>query len=342
MNNIVTVFLIVFLGGINDNFAQSTTQQETLIQYDALAKKIEGGYPNHKIVALKDIKINDNVKEAKSIRNLGMINMYKQYDGTLLKKISTDFSGPQETLWSTYYFDNDQVFLISKTRETYNAPSYSDDFDKSKSKRVNQKYYFENGQLIFSSDRNAMDNDNIAQGLLSDIVIYQQAQNISEDVVLTVQKVTNFENPITDIKSLLSLNEVTLSNEAGDYLRFLFDFEQQKIGQLYPYQIAYLHYDFEEDFIIKINYLDREGKGKTVPFGEEELAVAHIEFELKNKELIKRKFMDIADQDGNIEMNDKGEELILQKYLSINGEILKQEYINSNEYWAFQQLMYRL
>ncbi|MCP4439905.1 MAG: hypothetical protein GY810_13250 [Aureispira sp.] len=322
-------------------------QAQDIQQHDARAKKIDlerNGYTDVIFSDADFYKESDPKaysKEGESVYNLGMIHLSKHYKRHSLKKIALKFSGPNSILLSEYYFDSDQVFLVQKTRLTYNASMHSDAYKKEETDTTKHRYYFKEGSLVISSDKKAMQDKSIVQDILSDATLYQKSSNIMEPAVYAVQKATNFKEKIVDIDCQLSLSEVTLTDENGDILRFLYSFSEQIIGRLYPYEVAYLHNDFEDGFLRKINYLDSKGQLKNIPYSEKKLEVASLEFELKNIDLLKQKLADIDDQDGNIETNDKKKKLVLKKYLSATGEVVKQEYIDSDEYWKYQNLIYR-
>jgi len=133
-----------------------------------------------------------------------------------------------------------------------------------------------------------------------------------------------------------SLNEVDLKNGIGDILRFKISANDSLLA--YHCGLCFILYNFDKDMISKITTYGKNGK----IMGDFEFSdIAIVQFKIMKPEDLKVKLARIDKEDGNIEMNDAGEHLVLQTTLNSKNEMLEETYISSSEYWQAQNLLYR-
>lgn len=147
-------------------------------------------------------------------------------------------------------------------------------------------------------------------------------------------KVSVFDTTGGVVKSNMT-GEFDVKNKYEDILRFKFD-----EGGLRSYHcgIVYILYDFEQGWISSISTYGADGKVK----GDDEFDdIAKLEFEIKDMALLHAKFESLDQADGNLKMNDADMKIVLQKTYNSTGKLIKENYINTPDYWKMQHLLYR-
>ncbi|MBL8017962.1 MAG: hypothetical protein JNK43_11870 [Ignavibacteria bacterium] len=130
--------------------------------------------------------------------------------------------------------------------------------------------------------------------------------------------------------------EITIKNAAGNIIRF-------RVGQkdelrAYHCGIVFILYEFSEGWIRNYKTYDVNGKLK----GDDEFrGLAIVEYEIRKPELLHAKFEVLNEADGNIEMNDKADEIVYMKAYDSGKKLLMENYISSKEYWNANNVMYR-
>ncbi len=69
--------------------------------------------------------------------------------------------------------------------------------------------------------------------------------------------------------------------------------------------------------------------------------LAIVEYEIRKPDLLHAKFEVLNEADGNIEMNDKSEEIVYAKVYDSANKLIRENYISSKEYWNANNVMYR-
>lgn len=129
--------------------------------------------------------------------------------------------------------------------------------------------------------------------------------------------------------------ETELKNSKGDILRF-----RVNNDTLLSYHcgLSFILYHFQDGWISTITTFGKNGKLK----GDAEFNdIAIIQFNISKPENLKEKMAKIDTADGNIQMKDAQEQLVLQIIRNTKHEIIEEKYISSDKYWAAQNLLYR-
>lgn len=153
-------------------------------------------------------------------------------------------------------------------------------------------------------------------------------------IINRAAKVSAFDTSGAVVNSTMA-GEFDVKNKYEDILRFKFD-----EGGLRSYHcgIVYILYDFEQGWIKSISTYDKEGKVK----GDDEFDdIARLEFEIKDMALLHAKFESLDQADGNLKMNDADMKIVHQKTYNSAGKLIKENYINTPDYWKMQHLLYR-
>ncbi len=123
--------------------------------------------------------------ESEEIYQLAMVHLERYYENNELKKAVVKFDGHQEDQVSEYYFWNNSLFFVYKTKVYYSKPKSSDDFAKSNKETAENRFYFQNDKLIrwLDNDKNQVDLADAAakkmeEEILSDSYLYS---NIKSD-----------------------------------------------------------------------------------------------------------------------------------------------------------------
>ncbi len=130
--------------------------------------------------------------------------------------------------------------------------------------------------------------------------------------------------------------EVTIKNSAGNIIRF-------RVGQkdelrAYHCGIVFILYEFSDGWIKSYKTYDVNGALK----GDDEFQnLAIVEYEIRKPDLLHAKFEVLNEADGNIEMNDKSEEIVYAKVYDSANKLIRENYISSKEYWNANNVMYR-
>lgn len=130
--------------------------------------------------------------------------------------------------------------------------------------------------------------------------------------------------------------EVTIKNAAGNIVRFRVD--QKEELRAYHCGIVFIVYEFSNGWIKNYKTYDVNGALK----GDDEFQdLAIVEYDIRNMNLLQKKFEVLNEADGNIEMNDKADEIIYMKAYDSGNKLIMENYISSKEYWNANNVMYR-
>lgn len=126
--------------------------------------------------------------------------------------------------------------------------------------------------------------------------------------------------------------EITIKNKGNNILRFKVD-KNNKLAS-YHAGIMYELYEYKDGYLYKHSFYNKDGN-----ISGEEFAIA--EFSIKKPAELIKKFALIDEREGNMDTNDAGEKIILQKLFTSKGKLLQEGYINTSQYWKTQNLVYR-
>ena len=134
---------------------------------------------NNDINVYKDLNPNKYSFESEDIYRLAIINLVRYYDNNQIKKAIVSFNGDREDLISTYYYKNESLFFVFKTKINYTNPKHSENFDENDKEVLEDRFYFNENKLIKWIDSNketvnlsTIDN-NLIKNLLSDAALYK-------------------------------------------------------------------------------------------------------------------------------------------------------------------------
>ncbi|WP_158655109.1 hypothetical protein [Flavivirga eckloniae] len=170
--------------------AQETSKENSIPEAILVIKKqfgdINSSIANYSKKENKDINISKDINpnnyafEGASIHQLAIANLDRYYEGTDLKKAVVTFEGANEDLISEYYFWNNALFFVFKTKVNYLKPKWADDFKASDTKKTENRFYFKNDTLIrwLDPQKKQVDVTNeeakkITQEILSDSQLYK-------------------------------------------------------------------------------------------------------------------------------------------------------------------------
>jgi hypothetical protein len=161
------------------------------------------------------------------------------------------------------------------------------------------------------------------------------SQNVNEIYYSHASKVADFDTSRSVISSSME-GEIDIKNSQGDVMRFMIN----KVNGLGSYHggIAFILYDWTSGWLSRIVTYDIDGKIK----GDAEFNdLAIIELEIKDMGMLHAKFESLDAVDGNTNTNDADSKTILQKTYNSKGSLIKEEYINTSDYWKMYHLLYR-
>lgn len=137
---------ILFLTGFSDTDLIEQIRNEYNLINNSLGSysKIE----NNDINVYKDLNPDNYSFESEDIYRLAMINLIRYYDNGELKKAVVKFNGDRQNLISEYYYKNDSLFFVFKTELDYKNPKWSEDFNETEKKVLENRFYFNGEKLI--------------------------------------------------------------------------------------------------------------------------------------------------------------------------------------------------
>ena len=131
-------------------------------------------------------------------------------------------------------------------------------------------------------------------------------------------------------------HEITIKNSAGSILRFRVNDKDEMLT--YHCGITFIYYEFSAGWINKYKTYDKNGVLK----GDDEFNdLAMVEYEIRKMNLLHAKFEVLDAADGNIQMNDKEDEIVYIKAYDSKNKLLHENYITSKEYWNANNVLYR-
>ncbi len=135
---------------------------------------------NKDISISKDTNPDNYAFESENIYRLAVTNVNRFYEDATLKKAIVKFEGSQEDLISEYYYWNDKIFFVFKTKINYSKAKWSDHFNESDAKKIESRFYFQNNKLIkwldhqkAQIDLNSAETKKKEQEILSDSQLYK-------------------------------------------------------------------------------------------------------------------------------------------------------------------------
>ncbi len=161
-------------------------ESEEIVSIKKWFSEINSSISNYKKKENKDIDIYKDSNpekysyESERIYRLAMVDLERYYESNELRKAIVRFYGYQEDLISEYYFWNDSLFFVFKTEINYLKSKSADDFTESDKKKMESRFYFQNGKLIRWLDHNKKQMNltdvkakKIEQEILSDSRLYR-------------------------------------------------------------------------------------------------------------------------------------------------------------------------
>ncbi|NQU51124.1 MAG: hypothetical protein HQ522_01150 [Bacteroidetes bacterium] len=103
---------------------------------------------NNDVGLLKDTNPATFPFESEEIFRLAIVNMTRFYDQNGIRKAIVTFFGDRQDLISEYYYKNDSLFFVFKTKIDYKSPKWSDNFNKNEKDLIENRYYFSANKLI--------------------------------------------------------------------------------------------------------------------------------------------------------------------------------------------------
>jgi hypothetical protein len=102
----------------------------------------------------KDLNPEKYSYESTEIYRLAVVNLERFYsDGKLVKAIAK-FEGDREDLTSEYYFHDQLLFFVFKTKIEYDKPKWDQKFDPNKKIISENRFYFDSNKLLNWIDSN--------------------------------------------------------------------------------------------------------------------------------------------------------------------------------------------
>src|SRR5687767_12814602 len=166
------------------------------------------------------------------------------------------------------------------------------------------------------------------------------SQRLNEQYVKYAQRIADFkmDNYAFAIHEIEGGNfkEIDIKNGSGNVLRFKVD----RAGNLAGYfsSLVFILYEYKNDWIVKITTYGESGQIKGALAFED---YAITEFIVKKPTELIAKFKIVDEKEGNIDMKDKDEELVLKRELNSKNELIREYYITSDDYWDMQHMQFR-
>lgn len=150
-------------------------------EYNLINKSLDSysKIENNDINVYKDLNPDNYSFESTDIYQLAIINLIRYYDNGVIKKAVVRFDGDRQDLISEYYFKNDSLFFVFKTRIDYKKPKWSDDFNKLDKDIFENRFYFDGNRLLkwIDSKKNQVDltsiEKTICESIISDSELYK-------------------------------------------------------------------------------------------------------------------------------------------------------------------------
>jgi len=117
-------------------------------------QEINSSIPTYTKIVSEDINVHKDINpdnysfEGASVYQMAIANLERYYQNDGLKKAIVKFDGPQGQLVSEYYFQDNSLFFVFKTRVSYSKPKWSEDFKESDKTVTEDRFYFKDGKLI--------------------------------------------------------------------------------------------------------------------------------------------------------------------------------------------------
>jgi hypothetical protein len=162
-------------------FSNTDLIEQIRNEYNLINKSLDSytKVENNDINVYKDLNPDNYSFESEDIYQLAMINLIRFYDNGKIKKAVVKFNGDRQDLISEYYYKNDSLFFVFKTRIDYKNPKWSENFNETDKKVLENRFYFNREKLIkwidFNKetvDLNAIDST-LTKKILGDSELYK-------------------------------------------------------------------------------------------------------------------------------------------------------------------------
>ena len=162
-------------------FSNTDLIEQIRNEYNLINKSLDSytKVENNDINVYKDLNPDNYSFESEDIYQLAIINMIRYYDSVEIKKAVVKFDGDRQDLISEYYFKNDSLFFVFKTRIDYKNPKWSDDFNESEKDIIENRFYFNDNKLVkwIDSEKNIVDlttvEKTISENIICDSELYK-------------------------------------------------------------------------------------------------------------------------------------------------------------------------
>ena len=137
---------------------------------------------NVDIDVFQDLSKDNYSYESVNIYRVAVINLIRFYDKNAIRKSIVNFDGDRQDLISEYFYKNDSLILVSKTRVDYDKPKWSEGFNEKENKTFENKFYFKNNELInwINSENKTVDLSRVdkmkATRIISDSELYRSIE----------------------------------------------------------------------------------------------------------------------------------------------------------------------
>ncbi len=173
---LILISILLFTG-----FSGTDLIEQIRNEYNLINKSLDSytKVESNDINVYKDLNPDNYSFESVEIYRLAIINLITYYDSGEIKKAVVKFDGDRQDLISEYYYKNDSVFFVFKTRIDYKNPKWSDDFNETEKDILENRFYFNDNKLIkwIDSVNNIVDlitvEKTISENIISDAELYK-------------------------------------------------------------------------------------------------------------------------------------------------------------------------
>lgn len=141
----LTLTVFILLGFCNDKQVEKIEREYQKIEasINNLERKINNDidlyrYPNEENYSI----------ESTEIYKLAIIDLSRYYENGNIRKIVVNFDGERENMKSEYFYWEDKLFYVQKTKYIYKEAKWSDNFSEENKSIEIDKFYFLGNNLI--------------------------------------------------------------------------------------------------------------------------------------------------------------------------------------------------
>jgi hypothetical protein len=182
----------IFCGIIAFIIFSSLTSINPIKEINRICKEIDASLLAFRKVEHADADLHKENKpgtysiEGSELYNVAVINLDRYYHNETLRKAIVSFDAEREEMISQYYYRNDAVIMVHKTRKIYEQARWEEDFDSEKKKIEDYKVYLRGDTIVhisgtMESSKYLSSDVLIKEMILKDAQTYRKYTEANED-----------------------------------------------------------------------------------------------------------------------------------------------------------------